>query len=117
MRYDAQPPIRRSKPSTPSLVTFLELRPTEHADIHLAFPRQFILTPSAALDPPVPAELAARFPDWPAGAISTLLADHEDEITLLNTYIDEADLNRRVREVSELVERDLKSERDEDVAM
>lgn len=34
------------------------------------------------------------------------MKDHQDEIALLNRYIDEAGLEERVREVAELIKRD-----------
>ena len=82
------------------------------------FPPNFILTPSTASQPPFPAELTARFPDWPAQDIQSLMADHEDEIMVLNRYIQEADLERRVKEVAELVSSDMTAGAgDEEVVM
>ncbi len=46
------------------------------------------------------------------------MADHEDEIKVLNRYIQEADLERRVKEVAELISSDVaRGDDDGDVAM
>ena len=70
------------------------------------FPPNFILSPFTAAQPPLPAELAARFPDWSATDVDALMADHRNEIALLKRYIREADLEKRVKEVAELVRGD-----------
>lgn len=81
------------------------------------FPRNFILSPFTASQPPLPAELAARFPEWSAGEIEQLMKDHENEIALLERYIGEAGMEERVKEVAELVRRDAETGWDEDVSM
>jgi nuclear pore complex protein Nup133 len=71
-----------------------------------------------ASQPPLTAELTARFPDWSAQDIEALMADHGAEIEVLNRYILEADLERRVKEVAELVSNDIANEaEDEDMDM
>lgn len=50
--------------------------------------------------------MSARFPDYPGADIETLMADHEAEIDLLRNYMDEAGLERLVKESAELVRRD-----------
>jgi hypothetical protein len=81
------------------------------------FPRNFILSPFTASQPPLSAELAARFPEWSAGEIELLMKDHEDEIAVLERYIGEAGLEERVKEVAELVRRDVEVGWEEDVQM
>ncbi|WWD16353.1 hypothetical protein CI109_100779 [Kwoniella shandongensis] len=87
------------------------------------FPRNFILSPHTSSQPPLPAEIAARFPTYPAEDVARLMADHEKEIELLNKYLEENGLEERVREVAEMVRKDLEEEeeeerrRDDDVVM
>jgi nuclear pore complex protein Nup133 len=45
------------------------------------------------------------------------MKDHEDEIALLERYIGEAGLEERVKEVAELVRRDVENGWEEDVQM
>jgi nuclear pore complex protein Nup133 len=85
------------------------------------FPPSYILTPYNSTLPPTISELSARFPDWPAEDIEALMKDHEDEIQVLEAYLDgNVDLEKRVREVAELVRRDYEMEEggdDGDIAM
>ncbi|WRT63927.1 uncharacterized protein IL334_000854 [Kwoniella shivajii] len=77
------------------------------------FPPNFILSPFTASQPPLPAELAARFPSFSAEDIASLMADHENEIELLNRYLGENALEERIREVAELVKNDREDEKRE----
>ncbi|WVF65992.1 hypothetical protein IAT40_000730 [Kwoniella sp. CBS 6097] len=70
------------------------------------FPRNLILSPFTSSQPPLLAELAARFPPSTAEEIETLMHDHEKEIDILNRYLRENGLEERVREVAELVKSD-----------
>lgn len=83
------------------------------------FPQSFIISPYDASTPPYASELSARFPDYPAADIEALMADHEAEIALLREYIDEAGLERLIKECAELVRRDTAEEAvgDDDVDM
>ncbi|ORY21434.1 Non-repetitive/WGA-negative nucleoporin C-terminal-domain-containing protein, partial [Naematelia encephala] len=74
------------------------------------FPRNFVLSPFVASQPPLQAELTARFPDWPPSDIDALMVDYEDEIEVLKSYLDGAGLERWIGEVAELVGQDLKVE-------
>ncbi|WWC58351.1 uncharacterized protein I303_100891 [Kwoniella dejecticola CBS 10117] len=78
------------------------------------FPRNFILSPFTSSQPPLPAELAARFPTFSAEDISALMADHETEIEILNRYLTENGLEERIREVAELVKCDIEDEKREE---
>ncbi|KAK4686173.1 hypothetical protein P7C73_g3957, partial [Tremellales sp. Uapishka_1] len=70
------------------------------------FPRNFILSPYTASQPPLSAELAARFPELSAEEVEGLMADHEDEIRVLRRAIEENGLEARVREIGDLVKAD-----------
>ena len=74
------------------------------------FPRNYILTPAQASSAPLLSELSARFPEWSAQDIQALMEDHEDEIKVLSRYRDEADLERRIKEIAELVSVDIVNE-------
>ncbi|EIW66527.1 hypothetical protein TREMEDRAFT_74725 [Tremella mesenterica DSM 1558] len=76
------------------------------------FPSNYIISPLTATQPPLLAEVAARFPERPAGEIEMLMRDHEDEIRTLQRYMNEAVLEERVKEVVELVREDTASAED-----
>ncbi|WWD09172.1 hypothetical protein V865_007294 [Kwoniella europaea PYCC6329] len=78
------------------------------------FPPNFILSPFTSTQPPLPAELAARFPTFSAEDIASLMEDHEKEIEILNRYLSENGLEERIREVAELVKNDLEEEKREE---
>nr|XP_019002973.1 uncharacterized protein I203_04767 [Kwoniella mangroviensis CBS 8507]OCF66434.1 hypothetical protein I203_04767 [Kwoniella mangroviensis CBS 8507] len=78
------------------------------------FPPNFILSPFTSSQPPLPAELAARFPNFSAEDIASLMEDHEKEIEILNRYLGENGLEERIREVAELVKNDLEEEKREE---
>lgn len=71
------------------------------------FPSEYILSPYTASQAPLPIELVARFPEWSTDQIEGLMRDHQAEIEVLTRYLTEADLETRVKEVSELVRRDV----------
>lgn len=70
------------------------------------FPQSYILSPYTSAQPPLLAELTARFPDRTLQQIEALMADHEEEIRVLERYIEQGGLESRVKEVAELVKRD-----------
>nr|XP_019048984.1 hypothetical protein I302_02764 [Kwoniella bestiolae CBS 10118]OCF27914.1 hypothetical protein I302_02764 [Kwoniella bestiolae CBS 10118] len=78
------------------------------------FPPNFILSPFTSSQPPLPAELAARFPTFSAEDIAALMEDHENEIETLNRYLSENGLEERIREVAELVKNDIEDEKREE---
>ncbi|WWC86014.1 uncharacterized protein L201_000885 [Kwoniella dendrophila CBS 6074] len=78
------------------------------------FPKNFILSPFTSSQPPLPAELAARFPTFSAEDIASLMADHEKEIEIINKYLSENGLEERIREVAELVNTDIEDEKREE---
>lgn len=82
-----------------------------------AFPQAFIVSPYDASTPPYNAELSARFPEWTEEEVDQLMVDHETEIATLKGYIDEAGLERLVKECAELVKRDRTIGVDGDVEM
>ncbi|WVQ93625.1 hypothetical protein IAU59_000701 [Kwoniella sp. CBS 9459] len=77
------------------------------------FPRNLILSPFTSSQPPLLAELAARFPTSTADEVESLMRDHEAEIEALNRYLRENGLEERVREVAELVKSDQEAEKAE----
>lgn len=81
------------------------------------FPKAFIISPFNASQPPSAAELSATFPEWQAEEIDALMGDHEDEIRVLNDYLQNAGLERKIKEVAELVRRDANGEEEEEVEM
>lgn len=83
----------------------------------LAFPQPFVVSPYDASTPPYTTELSARFPDWTSDQIDDLMRDHEVEIERLKGYIEDAGLERLVKECAELVKRDRVAAKDEDVEM
>ncbi|WVR03681.1 hypothetical protein IAU60_000676 [Kwoniella sp. DSM 27419] len=74
------------------------------------FPSNYILSPFTAAQPPLLAELTARFPSLPAGDVEALMADHEREIAMLQRYLEENGLEERVRGIAELVKADKEAE-------
>jgi hypothetical protein len=75
-------------------------------DYLAGFSADYELDPEEAGQPPLAIELSARFPDWRAEDIDALMRDHEDEIAQLARWRG-ADLERMIREVKELVRRDV----------
>ncbi|OCF44072.1 hypothetical protein I317_02025 [Kwoniella heveanensis CBS 569] len=75
------------------------------------FPRNLILSPFTSSQPPLLAELAARFPTFSAEDIELLMRDNEKEIEVLNRYLRDNGLDERVREVAELVRTDQEAEK------
>jgi nuclear pore complex protein Nup133 len=75
-----------------------------------AFPQSYILTPYTAAQAPLRAELTARFPERGPDEIDALERDHGHEIGLLEVYLEDAGLEARVKEVAELVKRDMEVE-------
>jgi nuclear pore complex protein Nup133 len=81
------------------------VRCPERVDL-AGFPPTFILSPYNSAQAPRLAELTARFPDRDAAAIEALMADHQDEIRVLEGYLEEVGLEERVKEVARLVKHD-----------
>jgi len=59
-------------------------------------------------------ELSARFSDWTAEDLEALMRDHESEITQLSTWRENG-LDRMIKEVKELIKRDVEAETAEEV--
>ncbi|KAL7420109.1 hypothetical protein Q5752_005074 [Cryptotrichosporon argae] len=73
------------------------------------FPPNYILSPFTATQPPLAAELAARFPARPAAAIARLLDDHAREIATLDALV-ERGLDGWVREIGALAKADMEGD-------
>ncbi|ORX35321.1 Non-repetitive/WGA-negative nucleoporin C-terminal-domain-containing protein [Kockovaella imperatae] len=78
------------------------------------FPSAYILAPYTCTQAPTPKEVSARLTDYPPSDIAALLLDHDSEIQILERYIEQSDLEQRVKEVAELVRRDVQDEADDD---
>ena len=89
--------------------TIIQPLPSAHDP---GFPQSFIISPYDASTPPYALEVSARFPDYPATNVEALMADHEAEIAVLREFIEEAGLERLVKECAELIRRDMAEEAD-----
>lgn len=80
-------------------------------------PASFVaLSPAMAAQPPLMAEIKARFPELPGSAHERLMADHEAEIAALEQAVKDG-LPAGAKAIMELVDADAGQDADGDVSM
>jgi hypothetical protein len=72
-------------------------------------PADYELDPEQASQEPLMIELSARFHDWQADDLEGLMRDHESEIAQLGLWR-ESGIDEMIREVKELMRRDMEGE-------
>jgi nuclear pore complex protein Nup133 len=78
-------------------------------------PPDYELSPEDASQEPLMIELSARFPEWTSDDLEGLMGDHESEIAQLGQWR-ESGIDAMIKEVRELIKRDMGGVVDVDMA-